>query len=214
MKKTIWLICSILLVGLLSATGASAQDWYFGALTSYSDTDDTDFETAVGTVTTTFDSDMSYALIFGRQLQKVRVEGELFFREADVEDHLLAGTALPESTGEASGTSLMANVLYDFNREGTVSPYIGAGLGYTDVDFENFGVGPIPSVLEDSDSSFAYQLLLGLGFNVNEQWTVFLDYRWFAADDLSVTVSPAAGATATDIDYEVQDLSIGFRVAF
>ncbi|MEX1252096.1 MAG: P44/Msp2 family outer membrane protein, partial [Hyphomonas sp.] len=33
-------------------------------------------------------------------------------------------------------TSLFANLYYDFNRGGMISPYVGAGLGYSDVSVQ------------------------------------------------------------------------------
>ena len=144
----------------------------------------------------------------------VRVEGELSFRDADVDAHILGGDKLPGATGEVSSTTIMGNLFYDFNRGGSVEPYVGFGLGFADVDFEGFGVTPIPDVLDDGDNSFAYQFMLGLGVPLNEKWDLFFDYRYFSADDLSVTVSEAAGELNTDIDYSVQDFNVGFRVSF
>ena len=207
---------SLMVISTLVAAipAASAQSWYGGVFGSFSDTDDTAFETALGTVTTTFDSDMSYGLVFGYDTSRVRIEGEFSLREGDVKDHILGGDALPGPTGEASSLSLLANVIYDFNRDGAVQPYIGAGLGYTDVELESFGVAPIPDVLNDSDSSFAYQLIAGIGIALGDDWDLFLDYRWFVADSLDLTVSDAAGALTSEVDYEVQDIVFGIRYSF
>jgi OOP family OmpA-OmpF porin len=206
----------IVVIALISAVpSAQAQGWYLGAFGSFSDTDDTSFGTALGTVKTTFDSDMSYGLVFGYDTSKVRIEGEITSREADVKDHILGGDALPGPTGDAESLSIMGNLIYDFNRDGAVQPYIGVGLGWTDVELSEFGVAPIPDVLQDSDSSFAYQFLAGLGFGLGDSaWDLFIDYRWFVADSLSLTVSEAAGAVSSDVDYEVQDIVIGLRYSF
>lgn len=206
----------ILILAMIAAVpSANAEGWYLGVQTSFSETDDTSFGTALGSVTTTFDSDMSYGLAFGYDTSKVRVEGEITAREAEVENHILGGGALPGPTGGAESLSIMGNLIYDFNRDGAFQPYIGAGLGWTDVELSDFGVAPIPNVLDDSDSSFAYQFLAGLGFGLGESdWNLFIDYRWFVADSLSLTVSDAAGAVSSDVDYEVQDLVIGIRYSF
>jgi opacity protein-like surface antigen len=204
----------VMMLSLLTVPAASAQSWYLGAFGGYSDTDDTAFETALGTVTTTFDSGVSWGLFLGYDTSRVRFEAELSMREGEVSDHILGGDALPGPTGESRSLAVLGNLIYDFNRDGAVQPYIGAGLGWTDVEFDNFGVAPIPDVLKDSDSSLAYQLLAGIGIPLGDKWDLFLDYRWFAADSLSLTVSEAAGAVSSDVDYEVQDIAVGLRFSF
>jgi len=41
-----------------------------------------------------------------------------------------------------------------------------------------------------------------------------VDYRWFTANSLSLTVSKAAGAVGSDVDYQMQDLVVGIRYSF
>ncbi len=209
-KITTWLFAAL----FVAIPVAQAEGWYAGAYFGMADTDDSDFGTALGTVTTTFDGGGSYGLFLGYDTSRLRIEGELSMRDDDVEDHILGGSALPGPTGEASSTSVMGNLIYDFNRGGRVEPYLGAGIGFTDVDFEDFGVAPIPNVLNDGDSSLAYQMLVGLGIGLNEDWDLFLDYRWLAADDLSLTVSDVAGAVTSDVDYEVSNFGFGLRYSF
>ena len=206
----------ILILTILTAVpSANAEGWYLGVFGSFSETDDTSFGTALGDVKTTFESDMSYGLVFGYDTDKVRLEGEITSREVEVENHILGGDALPGPTGEAESLSIMGNVIYDFNREGAVQPYVGAGLGWVDAELSQFGVAPIPDVLDDSDSSFAYQFMVGLGIGLGDSdWNLFVDYRWFVADSLSLTVSEAAGAESSDVDYEVQEFVIGVRDSF
>jgi opacity protein-like surface antigen len=210
-KKTALMLIAIVVVVVPSA---SAQGWYLGALASYTSLDDIDFGTALGTVTTTFDESQSVGLVLGYDTSMLRIEGEIIMREFNVQDHILAGGALPGPTGEAETLTLMANAIYDFNREGTVQPYIGLGLGWADVELDDFGVEPIPDVLNDSDSGFAYQVFAGLGFELSDNWNLFVDYRWFVASDLSLTASADAGAVSTDVDLEAQDIVVGIRYSF
>ena len=212
MMKRVLMLTAV--ASLLMVPSSDAQGWYVGLLGGYSETDDTKFGTALGTVTTTYDSGTFYALNVGYGTGKVRVEGEIGTRDGDVQDHILGGDKLPGPTGEITSTSLMANVLYDFNRAGKVQPYIGFGLGYADVEKDSFGVAPIPDVLDDDDSSLAYQLLIGVGFSLAENWDLTLDYRWFATDSLTFTVSEPAGSVSSDVDYQVQDIVIGVRYSF
>lgn len=197
------------------ATAARAEGWYAGGFYApYVDADDIEFGTALGTVTTTFDGDMGWGLVFGRELGSWRVEGEWSQRDSDVEDHILGGTALPGPTGSLDAQTLFVNALYDFNRAGTVAPYLGAGLGWADVELDGFGVAPVPAVLSDDDSGFAYQLIAGVGFNVGPNWNLFVDYRLLFADSFEMTVTPGAGGVKSEIDFETQSVQAGARFRF
>jgi opacity protein-like surface antigen len=55
----------------------------------------------------------------------------------------------------------MGNLFYDFNAGGVIVPYIGAGAG---VAFINGFAGGGSS----NSTQFAYQGILGVGWNINE----------------------------------------------
>ena len=84
---------------------------------------------------------------------------------------------LPNLGGNSAGfdfnqTSIMANLLYDFMPGSTIVPYIGAGLG---VAFTNL------SGLNTSSSStqFAYQGIIGVGYNATPSIRLNLEGRYF-----------------------------------
>ncbi len=116
--------------------------------------------------------------------------------------------------GVVDVTSYLVNFAYNFNSEGTSSPNLGAGLGIAEVDFDNFGVAPIPAVLDDSDSVLGDQLIAGVDGRLGSSRRLFADYRVQAADDLEVTVSPAAGSVGSEIDLETQSFNVGARYRF
>ena len=67
----------------------------------------------------------------------------------------------------------MANVLYDFAPGATITPYVGAGAGVAFVD---------PSISPGCtmcSTQFAYQGIVGLGYNVAPGWRVDLDGRYY-----------------------------------
>jgi OOP family OmpA-OmpF porin len=67
---------------------------------------------------------------------------------------------------------ILANILYDFNAGGTIVPYIGAGAGVAFVRTSALGVS--------SDSTqFAYQAILGVGYNIDPMFRVNLDARYY-----------------------------------
>jgi outer membrane protein OmpA-like peptidoglycan-associated protein len=69
-------------------------------------------------------------------------------------------------------TAIMANVLYDFNAGGTIVPYIGAGAGVAFVRSSALG-------LSTDSTQFAYQAILGVGYNIDPMFRVNLDARYY-----------------------------------
>jgi len=198
-----------------TATAVRAESWYVGGfLAPYLEAEDVAFGTALGTVTTTFEGDTGLGFVAGREFGPWRLEIEWSLRDFDVEDHILAGAALPGPTGGMDARTYFANAIYDFNRQGIVAPYLGVGAGWADVELDEFGVTPVPQVLRDDDSGFAWQAIAGIGFNLGDRWALFVDYRYLAADGLEVTVTPAAGGVASEIDLEMQSVQGGVRFRF
>jgi outer membrane protein OmpA-like peptidoglycan-associated protein len=82
-------------------------------------------------------------------------------------------------TGQISQVSVMANLLYDFNAFGNFVPYIGAGAG----------VGFVDSDYNLGSTTFAYQGILGIGYNVTPNFRVNLDGRYFGTTSPQVAGS-------------------------
>jgi len=84
----------------------------------------------------------------------------------------VSGGALPAFGASKDEIAAMANIYYDFNAGGTIVPYIGAGAG---VAFEKISA----LGLQDNSTTFAYQGILGVGYNVDPTWRVNLEGRYF-----------------------------------
>jgi len=67
---------------------------------------------------------------------------------------------------------VLANLLYDFNAGGTIVPYIGAGAGIAFVRTSALG-------FTTDTTQFAYQAILGVGYNIDPQFRVNLDARYY-----------------------------------
>jgi outer membrane protein OmpA-like peptidoglycan-associated protein len=79
--------------------------------------------------------------------------------------------------------SILANILYDFNAGGTIVPYIGAGAGIAFVKSSALGIST-------DSTQFAYQAILGVGYNIDPQFRVNLDARYYGTTNPNI-----AGAT-------------------
>ncbi|MCB1640105.1 MAG: OmpW family protein, partial [Xanthomonadales bacterium] len=72
-----------------------------------------------------------------------------------------------------------------FNPEGSVSPYIGAGLNYTFI-YDEESKGPIAGSRLRLDDSFGLAAHAGIDFKLNERWSLGADIRWI---DLNTDVT-------------------------
>jgi len=78
--------------------------------------------------------------------------------------------------GKVGQLHVMANLLYDFMPTSVITPYIGAGAGVAFVD-SNSALG---------STQFAYQGILGVAYNVNEQLRFMIEGRYVGTTNPSV----------------------------
>lgn len=162
---------------------------------------------------------------------------ELVYSKADVDTHRrvnVAGTVIdgvdaavltgsPAQLGVTVGqvvaapdgdklesTSLFANLYYDFNRNGMISPYLGAGIGYSDVrvTYRPSGVG----IIDDSEGKLAYQLKAGATWSVSDRIDLFGEAAYRATGDISVRNDLFPGSL--DVENTQTVLSLGARYRF
>lgn len=77
------------------------------------------------------------------------------------------------ATGQIDQLSTMVNALYDFRPGATITPYAGAGIGLAFVD-PGLGGG-----CTMCSTNFAYQAIMGIGYNTSPSMRVSLDARYF-----------------------------------
>jgi len=101
-----------------------------------------------------------------------RIEVEGLYRE-NQNGNFFGNRAI---TGRIAQTSAMANLLYDFNAFGAFVPYIGAGAG----------VGFVDSDFQMNSVVFAYQGIIGVGYNFSPNLRFNIDGRYFGTTNPSV----------------------------
>ena len=84
------------------------------------------------------------------------------------------GVALSGQLGQGT---VMANLLYDFMPTSVITPYIGAGAGVAFVPFGNFSL---------NNPQFAYQGIVGVAYNVNEQFRFIVEGRYLGTTNPNV----------------------------
>jgi opacity protein-like surface antigen len=111
----------------------------------------------------------------------VSAELEYTYRNADAE---LKNTNSDSHTTESN--AWMANALYWFDpvavgASSQLRPYAGGGLGAADFNFEQ--VDELGGGDFDGDYEFAYQLMAGVAYDVNEKFSITTEVRYFGISE-------------------------------
>jgi OmpA-OmpF porin, OOP family len=138
-----------------------------------------------------------------------RTEGEFFYRRADVRS--LSGAGVGAPNGELINMDIMGNLLYDFEVTEWFMPYLGAGLGIGVVDGENLKTLTGGRILNSTHTKFTYQGIAGLGFMIDPNWYLFVDYRFVGTNSPKFKSNLGDRADSTNRSH---NLMFGFRFHF
>jgi OmpA-OmpF porin, OOP family len=124
------------------------------------------------------------------------------------------GCATCGDDGFTQAFSTMANLLYDFNINGSpIHPYIGGGAGAAKV--RAGGIGPVPGAsFTDSDWAFAYQGIAGVSYQVSKPVELFAEYRYFSTKGLDLSTPASGGSVSNDDEYRNHTIMAGLRWYF
>ncbi len=229
MKKT--LMCATAAAAFATAgLAAHAQDgWYGRADAQYGFSGKLDHDAAANSIgklanDSAADENIGGGLGLGYGFDNgFRLEAAGGYRggELDVPPQtsgILVGTAT-NPRGNAQVTDLMVNAIYDFNRDGAFSPYIGVGVGGARVKAKasnrTSGTGTNLSArngFADTDTGTGFQGLLGFGMKLSERLTLDLGYKYTSIEDLDFEgVHNGIDYTA---DYSDHAATLGLRFGF
>ncbi len=109
----------------------------------------------------------------------LRLEGEFAYRY-NKNDKVRVHDDFDSFTTHVGGHyrtwALMANVLYDIPVCWCLTPYIGAGIGYA---HQNIRLGRCDFDTEGSKKGFAWQLIAGVTYPIDDCWDLALEGRYF-----------------------------------
>lgn len=124
-------------------------------------------------------------------------------------DVMAVGTAAGNvDLGEVTLLPPTLTLQYHFLPEGTIHPYVGAGINYTVFFNEDLPAGGIATSI-NYDNSFGLALQGGIDFDVNENWFFNLDVKYIDINT-DVTINNAITADV-DIDPWVFGIGVGRR---
>ena len=147
---------------------------------------------AFPTVSVTPQTGWAVGGVIGYDFVGPRVELEGVYRNNQLNIGV-PGTTINNQVGQLG---IMANLLYDFMPGSVITPYIGAGAG----------VGFVDSNASLGSTVFAYQGIIGLGWNVDTNFRVNIDGRYYGTSNPSVN-----GQTWTNNNFSVM---LGLQLKF
>lgn len=180
------------------ATTALADGFYVsggGGVNFVQDSTVRSYATPWNSVDVDFDPGFRFDVAAGYRWRALRFEGEAIYQQGD-------GNSFK---GDVTALGGMANIWGDIKTESICSPYVGAGIGFMNVEFNNEGwTSPIIGSVDDTQ--FAWQIGAGLGFGVTKELSIDVGYRFLATSDLEFR-----GAEA---EYKTHNVRVGVRYEF
>lgn len=210
---------------------ALARDgaWYVGGEFGAMITEDTDAGFTPGTTATTtgtasigFEEGFDGGGFVGYDFGAFRLEAEVAYKSADVEEFVTSGLTPPGvvgtsaiftgGDGEVNVLSGMVNAMLDFGNEDGLSGFIGGGAGIARVDFDNVtAFTNTGAILDDSDTRFAWQVIAGVRQALSRNVDIHLKYRFFNVDDLEMV---GFGGRVVNTDLRTHSLLGGITFNF
>lgn len=232
-RKTLLASVAVAAATLAAAPGASAGDWYVNVAGGGNWLDDNSFLAITSsedeTTTLDFANDPRIGFVLSAAvgmhlnnlLQGLRAEGELAYRENDVDaawfsttESLVSPSALEADSGvvqyQHNAFSIMANVWYDFQVVG-LKPYVGGGIGWADVEADGVYQGKSAGQ-SFSESGFAWQLGGGLHLPIDEKLTLGIGYRYFSGPDITIPAPSEVNPLSGSVDTKTHSVTVGLTV--
>lgn len=183
------LVSCILCIMLFFASNAFAGPIrsYVGASAGVALPDNSSTIDASGTgADVSYDPGLSLSGLIGHEFGGgPRLEGEVNYKKVNTDKFKLAGTT-NNLHSDFRSIGMMANAYYDFSVTRTVTPYIGGGLGFANVNMSSADVKGVRIWNSDSATAFAYQAGLGCNIMMN-RWMAFdLGYKYYGTSDYKI----------------------------
>lgn len=143
------------------------------------------------------------------------IAAELILTYPQRHDVSFAGTKI----GSVKHLPPTLTLQYHFIPEGTIRPYVGAGINYTRIMGVKLNAEPavgIDSPIDVDRNSFGLAAQVGVDFKVADNWFINLDAKYvqIKADNVRIVGGALAGTKVTDLDVNPWLLSVGVGYRF
>ena len=130
------------------------------------------------------DRDLGFigGLAGGYQFGPFRAELDADYSQNGLNAFKVGGTSVSLG-GHTSNISFMVNGLYDINVGMPIVPYVGAGIGATDLRFHGTSVAGIAATGNSDRWGFAVQPIVGVSYSITPQISLAGEYRYLYGVD-------------------------------
>ena len=101
--------------------------------------------------------------------------------------------------GDTTLNSFMLNGYYDFDTDSKFVPYVGGGIGYTQIDFSSYAVTIAGQALrsdEGTSGAFGYQAKAGISYLASEKVDIFGEAIFSGTSGFSISTADIDPITA------------------
>ncbi len=162
--------------------------------------------------------------IVGYDFGRFRIEGEVSWRKAKAYSlnsvvRIPSNTALSPTSptgsfatefSEVSAGSLMLNGLVDIGNDDSIQVFAGGGVGFAAVKGQ-YSINRLgPGWIDDTNTAFAWQGLVGVRYPVGNHVDLGLKYRFFNASDVD-WVDTGGRAVQTDLRTQSLMFTVGYN---
>ena len=237
MKITPSIIAVIAVLASPLSLQAAENPWYVGVNISSVDLDDIDSQSTSPAAGVTrnlnigTDSETGFGIKIGKTVHSSaagELDIELNYAQSDHDVEAIDFLGIPftgdAAEGELEVESLLLRAAYKFSTGGVVKPYVGLGIGITDLSVDARYGGSIgsasqtaPPFATGSDNAFAIEARVGADWSVSDAISLFAEYSFADVSDIEferLGGGPGGLAETTqesDFDFEAVTVGINFR---
>lgn len=120
------------------------------------------------------------------------------------------GAVVADGQGKIENLGLYLNGYYDFDLGSAIQPYVGAGLGFTqvDVDYSPSGV----RIIDGDETVFGWQVKAGATWMLSDTLEVYGEYAYRQSNDVELQNQLFPGSL--EIENQQNIIQAGVRVRF
>lgn len=205
MKKIMFTVAALAIVSAPMTSMAADDSMYLKASLGIGMAMDSDVDNLpnnAGTAKVTYDSGWLGTVAVGYNFAgPLRTDFEYLWQKNDIDTLAYNNSFGNFQEGDFKTQAFMLNGYYDIATGSPWIPYFGAGIGWAKLDLNSPGLP-----FSDNDDVFAYQLMGGLGYAVNDQLTLDIQYRFMGTGDAEIQ--------GADYDMHSNDIIFGVSYSF
>lgn len=165
------------------------------------------------------DTQTGYAISFAfgrRHNHRLRSEIELAVRQNDLESDSLSedptnlfqasiadGIIADGQDDQVRAYSIMKNFIFEFRNDTRLTPYVGAGLGWSYLDIDAPAAG-----IEQGVGAFSYQGIGGVATKLNKAVDLIVEYRFLGTSEVELD------SVDQSIAYQTHNLFMGLKLEY